>query len=59
MLARLNFNPNLWIGRLVDEQLYAPYFMYPFGGNQLEYSGVLEKLAPHFPYGYAVEPDHP
>lgn len=59
MLARLVSNPNIWIGRLTTEQLYAPLFSLPFGGSQLEYSGAIEKLSPHFPYGWEVEPDQP
>jgi len=59
MLARLVSNPNQWICRPVEEQPLVAGFEYPFGGSQLQFAFTLPKLAPHFPYGYEVEPDHP
>jgi len=59
MLARLVASPTVFIARPVTEGAYAPWFSYPFGGSQLQIFGLFDKLAPHFPYGYNVEPDRP
>lgn len=59
MLARSLDNPYYWIGNPVGGSTVAPVFALPFGGSQLEYAGAWLKLAPNFPYGYDVEPDHP
>lgn len=59
MLARLDATPWLFIGKSALDPPFVPVYTIPFGGSQLEFTSTLPKLAANFPYGYAVEPDHP
>ena len=58
MLARLIGPTDWFISRGVTPDVMVVGFRYPFGGSQLQYDFALPKLAPNFPYGYPVEPDH-
>lgn len=59
MLARSLTNPSIYLSQGVFPSPLVVCFEYPFGGSQLQFGSTLPKLAPNFPFGYDVEPDHP